>query len=133
MEVYNKNQDWIEASFYGGHKKFFLRQHKLISGLIHCHNREYMYLNAILFKERDDDLGFWSNGGVFLDESLNETISSAQEIKKFPFVPKVFTIKVDIKKNNGKTTYFIKDKEKLKEVWDYYKHPETKRNLIEKL
>lgn len=133
--IENRKQDWWDVSFNITHKKtkVHLKQHKVSSSVFHTSQRQYIYLDAILFKEDSDDIPFTSTNGVYIDEELSETIDSAQEIRSFPFVEKVFTVKVETKKVNKKTVYFIKDKKQLEEVWKYYKHPEAKRILIEKL
>lgn len=134
--IENRKQDWWDVSFDVEHKyekKVYLKQHKMSSGVFQTSNREYIYLNAILFKEDGDENTFTSNRGVYLNEELNETIDSAQEIRSFPFIEKVFTVKVETKEVEKKTVYFIKDKNQLEEVWKHYKHPESKRILIEKL
>jgi hypothetical protein len=140
-EINNKKQDWWDVSFlvnrnllkFKNEKKIYLKQHKFCSAVFHMNNREYVYLNAISFKEDGDETTFTSNRGVYIDEELNEIIDSAQEIRSFPFIEKVFTLKVETKEVNKKTIYFVKDKKQLEEVWKYYKHPESKRILIERL
>jgi hypothetical protein len=138
--IENRKQDWWDVSFnvkvkteHKYEKKVYLKQHKMSSAVFQSSNREYIYLNAILFKEDGDENTFTSNRGVYLGEELNETIDSAQEIRSFPFVEKVFTVKVETKEVGKKIVYFIKDKKQLEEVWKYYKHPEAKRILIERL
>lgn len=135
-QIENRKQDWWDVSYNIGNnhkKKFFLKQHKICSSVFQLSNRQYFYINAVLFKEDGDENTFTSNNGVYLDEGLIETIDSAQEIRSFPFVEKVFTVKVETKEVEKKIVYFIKDKKQLEEVWKYYKHPEAKRILIEKL
>ena len=138
--IENRKQDWWDVSFnvklkseHKHEKKVYLKQHKMSSAVFHTNSREYIYLNAILFKEDDDETTFTSSRGVYLNEKLNETIDSAQEIRSFPFIEKVFTVKVETKEVDKKTVYFIKDKSQLEEVWKHYKHPESKRILIERL
>lgn len=140
LRIENRKQDWWDVSFniklkpeHKHEKKVHLKQHKMSSAVFQSSNREYIYLNAILFKEDEDEATFTSNEGVYLSEELNEKIDSAQEIRSFPFVEKVFTIKIETKEVDKKTVYFIKDKNQLEEVWKHYKHPESKRILIEKL
>lgn len=140
LRIENRKQDWWDVSFSVNFKvenkykkKIYLKQHKMSSAVFQSSNREYIYLNAILFKEDGDENTFTSNEGVYLSEELNEKIDSAQEIRSFPFVEKVFTIKIETKEVDKKTFYFIKDKNQLEEVWKHYKHPESKRILIEKL
>jgi hypothetical protein len=143
VRIENKKQDWWDVSFdiheSQGHlrkgKKIYLKQHKVCSALFHASDRQYIYLNAILFAEGAEDgyETFTSNGGVFLDKTLQETIDSAQVIRNFPFFEKSFVVKVKTKKVNKKTVFFVKNKKELEEVWKYYKHPEAKRILIERL
>jgi hypothetical protein len=140
LRIENRKQDWWDVSFniklkseHKHEKKVHLKQHKMSSGVFQSSNREYIYLNAILFKEDEDEATFTSNGGIYLGEELNEVIDSAQEIRSFPFIEKVFTVKVETKEVDKKTVYFIKDKSQLEEVWKHYKHPESKRILIERL
>jgi hypothetical protein len=140
VRIENKKQDWWDVSFNihesQGHlrkgKKIYLKQHKFCSAVFHTNERQYIYLNAIFFTEDGDEV-FTSNGGVFLDEKLQETIESAQVIRNFPFFEKNFIVKVKTKKVNKKTVFFVKNKKELEKVWKYYKHPEVKRILIERL
>ena len=141
--IENKKQDWWDVSFvnientpkFRQGKRVYLKQHKSCSAVFHTSDRQYIYLKAVLFIEEGEDerYSFTSNGGVFLDEGLQETIDSAQVIRSFPFVEKSFIIKIKTKKVNKKTVFFVKNKTELEEVWKYYKHPETKRILIERL
>jgi hypothetical protein len=139
-KIYNRNEDWWDISFFNKKdskfkfgKKIYLKQHRFCPSIFHINNREYYYLNAILFKEDKDENSFTSNQGVYLNEDLKETIDSAQEIKNFPFFEKTFIINVINKKIGNKTFYFIKDKKQLEEVWKYYKNPEAKKLLTERL
>ncbi len=141
--IENKKQDWWDASFiisentpkFRQGKRIHLKQHKSCSSVFHTNEREYIYLNAILFLEEEESENgtFTSNRGVFLDEKLQETIDSAQEIRSFPFIEKNFIVKVNSKKIDKKTVFFVKNKRELEEVWKYYKHPRAKKLLIERL
>jgi len=99
------------------------------------YNKLPYYLDAIIFKD-EEEFGTFT-GSVYKDDSLTERVYSYQYIKKFPFTPKTFYIDVkyaeiteeeavkrDIsyfQDSEGKCYYtVIKDKEQLKEVFEYY-------------
>lgn len=95
------------------------------------------YLNAIVFQGEEDWNTFTSSGGgVYIDESLTQSIGSCLDIKGFPFVPKTFyidVVKIPISSEdaesrgisytdiNGESYYTVlKDKTQLDEVFEYY-------------
>lgn len=90
------------------------------------------YLDAIVFIPEGKDYGF-SSGGVMMSEGSEETISSSQYIKSFPFAPKTFKITVHEKEyrkledgslveeeGGGWWESWIADPKQLDEVWEYY-------------
>ncbi len=99
------------------------------------------YINLVssinqLRKDSKDGNAYFTDAIIFLGESDKETfrgvidgISSSQYVS-FPFVPRTFY--VDVKRDlidtnkeykNELDIYSIKDKEQLKEIWEYYVEP----------
>jgi len=74
------------------------------------------YLDAIVFVDENDSS---YTGSAF--NNKHERITSSQTIK-IPFIPKTFYIDVI----NIDDEHYIKDEYKLKEIWEYYEHQETK-------
>ena len=97
------------------------------------------YLNAIVFTPEGKDYGFTS-GGVGMTEGSEDTVSSSQFIKSFPFAPKTFKITVKEKEyrklkdgtlveeeGGGWWESWIADPKQLDEVWEYYDKKEKKK------
>lgn len=89
------------------------------------------YLNAIVWIPEGKDYGY--TGHVGITEGSEETISSSQFIKSFPFQPKTFKITVKEKEyrkledgslveeeGGGWWESWIADPKQLDEVWEYY-------------
>lgn len=123
--VTGSEEEWMDVSKYGGE---IMYQNKRCSALFKNSNDEKAYyLDAIVWQGEEE-------GDVFTGSI--EGVSSMQYVK-FPFMPKTFYINVirekydknnirhhnkeDIRDIDDETyIYFIKDKEKLNEVFKYY-------------
>ena len=95
------------------------------------------YLNAIVFTPEGKEYSF--TGCVGITEGSEETVSSSQYIKSFPFTPKTFEIKVHQKEyrklkdgtlveedGGGWWETWLKDPAQLDEVLEYYdRKPKT--------
>jgi len=110
------------------------KQNTRISAVFKEDDQAY-YIDAIIFKGKH---GGFSSGSV---ESSMGTISSAQNIKEFPFTPKTFYIDVietewadkegTIKqKGGGWWSSVVKDESQLKEVFEYYDRRTPKEMTI---
>lgn len=119
-------------------------QNKRISALFYDDSKENSvpyYLNAVVFQGEEQHYAFTSGHGVYIDTEFKENVSSFWHIKGFPFKPKTFYIDVvkvpiteeeavlrniDYTKDPNDGTFYIdvlKDKEQLKEVYEYYSEP----------
>lgn len=97
------------------------------------------YLNAIVFTPKGKDYSFTS-GGVAISEGSEETVSSSQFIKSFPFAPKTFKIDVYEKEyrklkdgslveesGGGWWESWLANPKQLDEVWEYYNKKEKNK------
>lgn len=92
-----------------------LRQNKRCSAVFKGKKGVATFIDAIIWRTQNDVS--W-NGIAY---SNGKKYSSEQKIKKFPFIPKTFTIDVVESKVNGKDWEFqVKDPGELKEVFEYY-------------
>lgn len=115
-------------------------QNKRCGALFKNKNDRSYYLDAIVWRGQYE----WDKGTDKWNDTFTGTlegISSRQYIKGFPFVPKTFYIDVyrtpydenihnkseTVSCGSGDFVYFIKNKEQLKEVFEYY--DEFRNNL----
>lgn len=132
--VENDDDEWGDEPSYGS-----FQNHRLSSVFKESKDSQPYYLNAIVFIPEGKEYGFTS-GGVGMTEGSEDTVSSAQYIKTFPFIPKTFKITVLEKEyrklkdgslieeeGGGWWENWLKDPKQLDEVWEYYdKKPNRK-------
>lgn len=115
------------------HEQGFYQNNRLTSVFKKNKNGRPYYLNAIVFKGAEEWDSF--RGSVYIDENDFELIRSSQFIN-LPFKPKTFyldVLRIDISKDkaeemslnyvegdDGCYYYVLKDKNQLKEVFEYY-------------
>jgi hypothetical protein len=133
--VENTEDEWGEP-VYGD----TFQNHRLSSVFKESKDSQPYYINAIVFIPEGKEYGYTS-GGVMMTEGSEETVSSSQYIKSFPFEPKTFKITVcerEYRKMKDGTLVeeegggwwesWLKDPKQLDEVWEYYdKKPAKKK------
>jgi hypothetical protein len=125
--VENDDDEWGEPV----HGDTF-QNHRLSSVFKESKDSRPYYINAIVFIPEGKEYGYTS-GSVMMTEGSEETVSSSQYIKSFPFEPKTFKITVNEKEyrkmkdgslieeeGGGWWESWIKDPKQLDEVWEYY-------------
>jgi hypothetical protein len=133
--VENDPDEWGEESSYGS-----FQNHRLSSVFKETQDSRPYYLNAIVFVPEGKEYGFTSGGGVGVTEGSEETISSFQYIKTFPFEPKTFRITVKEKEyrkladgtlveeeGGGWWESWLADPSQLDAVWEYYDRYDRKK------
>ena len=132
--VENDDDEWGEPV----HGDTF-QNHRLSSVFKESKDSQPYYINAIVFIPEGKEYGYTS-GSVMMTEGSEETVSSSQYIKSFPFEPKTFKITVNEKEyrklkdgslieeeGGGWWESWIKDPKQLDEVWEYYDKKSSKK------
>jgi hypothetical protein len=132
--VENTEDEWGEPV----HGETF-QNHRLSSVFKESKDSQPYYIEAIVFIPEGKEYGYTS-GSVMMTEGSEETVSSSQYIKSFPFEPKTFKITVCEKEyrkmkdgslveedGGGWWESWIKDPKQLDEVWEYYDKKPSKK------
>lgn len=133
--VENDPDEWGDEASSGS-----FQNHRLSSVFKETQDSRPYYLYAIVFVPEGKEYGFTSGGGVGVTEGSEETISSFQYIKNFPFEPKTFKITVHEKEyrkledgtlveeeGGGWWENWLADPSQLDAVWEYYDRYDRKK------
>lgn len=116
--IEDRDEDWVNVGITGENIRLY--QHKRLSSVFKK-NGKCNYLEAVIFKGEEGN-------DIFTGKI--EDVTSSLIIKNFPFSPKTFYIDVVKELNttdpdrvtciNGDYLYKLKDRNQLKEVYEYY-------------